>query len=214
MADIFTSDFEGATPFSGWTSAAASVTQDTGIFHGGAASALHTATGGTFPLLAKTIAGAPTVLVAQWWFYVPASMPNGLTGITIGRVRCSFFNVYFKLNHTTTFELQMQMSDGTNTFQQTASYVEDSWTRLTMRVILNPAITVDWNVGTTEMTQVVYGFAGTTDVQEFLLGASTLAAGLTHYSDDLRLSTTSADYDTYKGAAAGSSSSLTLLGVS
>jgi hypothetical protein len=215
MADIFTADMEGATPFSGFTSAAASVTQVGSPVHGGAGAALHTATGGTFPILAKTIAGAPTTLVAQLWFYVPASVPNGLSAITIARVRCSFFNILFKLNDTTGFGLQMQMSDGANTFQQTATYVEDSWTRLTMRATLTPAITVDWNIGTTEMTQVVYGFAGTTDVQEFLLGASTLATGLTHYTDDLRLSTTSADYDTYKGAAAaGSSSSLALLGVS
>jgi hypothetical protein len=213
MADIFTSDFEGGTPFSGWTSAAASVTQDTSIVHGGAGAALHTATS-TAPLLAKTIAGAPTVLVAQWWFYVPASVPNGLTGIQIGRIRCSFFNIFFKLNHTTSFELQMQMSDGTNTFQQTASYVEDSWTRLTMRATLSPAITVDWNIGTTDMTQVAYGFAGTTDVQEFVLGASTVASGLTHYSDDLRLSSTSADYDTYKSVSTATRRSLALTGVS
>lgn len=214
MADIFTADFEGGTPFANWDTAAASVTQNTSIFHGGAASALHTATGSPAPLLTESIAGSPTVLVAQWWFYVPASMPNGYTGITIGRVLCSFFNIFFKLNHTTTFELQMQMSNGTTTTQQTASYVEDSWTRVTMRVNVGvDPMTVDWNVGTAEQTQVTFG-GGTTTVTGFNLGTSTLASGLTFYSDDLRLSTTSADYDTYKGAAASAPSTFALLGIS
>lgn len=214
MADIFTSDFEGATPFANWDSAASTVTQDTGVFHAGAAAAKHDATGATFPLLQESIAGSPTVLVSQWWFYVPASMPSGYTGITIGRVVCSFFNIYFKLNNTTTGELQMQMSNGTSTAQQTASYLEDNWTRVTMRanVGVDP-MTVDWNIGTTERTQVSWGLGGTTTVTGFHLGTATLASGLTFYSDDLRLSTTSADYATYLGSTTAQKR-LALLGIS
>ena len=74
-------------------------------------------------------------------------------------------------------------------------------------------MTVDWNVGTAEQTQVTFG-GGTTTVTGFNLGTSTLASGLTFYSDDLRLSTTSADYDTYKGAAASAPSTFALLGIS
>jgi hypothetical protein len=215
MADIFTSDFEGATPFSGWTTAAATVTQNTSTFHGGAASAKFDATTATQPLLTKSIAGSPATLVAQWWFFVPASVPNGYTGVTVLRLLCPGFNVFFKLNNTgPSFQLQMQMSDGANTVEQHSAYTEDTWTRLTLRALFGSApVTVEWNVGTAEQTTVQWALGGTNTFTGFNLGYAGGAAGLVFYGDDVRLSTTSTDYDVYKGTSSSATSRMALLGV-
>lgn len=214
MADIFTSDFEGGTPFSVWTTAAASVSQDTGTFHGGAASAKHDGTVATDPLLTKTIAGSPTALVVQFWFYVPTSMPGGYTGVTIARIVCNFFNIYFKLNNTSTFELQAQLDNGTTQWQQTATYTEGEWHQVTMRANMNPApISLDWNVDGSEKTQVASS-GGTTFATAFNLGyAGAAATGLVFYTDDVRVGNAAGDYETYKGSAVSTASRMALLGV-
>jgi hypothetical protein len=195
VATFFSSDFEGGSPFSGWDVTPATVTQDTSIFHAGAASAKHDSTLALFPRLGKTIAGAPTLIVAQEWFYIPSSVPGGLLS-QVCRVRCSFFSVYLRID-TTALTAEMVMDDGSIQPSQSGSYTVDTWTRLTMRVNVgvNPMLT-DWNLGTTEQTQVSYP-GGTTDVQEFLDGSSDLASGLITYSDDVLLGNASGDYEAY-----------------
>jgi hypothetical protein len=199
VADIFTSDFEGATPFSGWDVAAATVTQNVSVYHGGAASAKHDGVSGAAPLLTENIAGAPTTLVSQFWFYVPTSMPGGYSFV-FGQMVCSGFFGYVTIKSTSTNTIAVQLTNGVSTDEQTGTFARDTWTRLTTRLITNPAVTCDWNLATTEKTQVVWSGGGTTTVSSFKLGSVSVAAGLIHYTDDVRLSTTGSDYDVYKGA--------------
>jgi hypothetical protein len=199
VADIFTSDFEGATPFAAWDVAAATVTQNTSVYHGGAASAKHDATVGPAPLLTENIAAAPTTLVSQLWFYIPTSVPGGYT-FTIVQMVCSGFFCYLNIKSTSTNTLAVQLTNGVSTDEQTATFARDTWTRFTARLVTNPAITCSWNLDTTEKTQAVWSSGGTTTVTGYKIGSASVAAGLTHYSDDLRLSVTSSDYDVYKGA--------------
>jgi hypothetical protein len=198
MADVLAADFEGATPFSPFTSTSGSVSQEGTIVHAGSGSMKSDATVAAAKA-SKTLTSA-TLYVLQSWFYIPSTLPIALSGAIVF-LSAPGFNLF--LHKRANFqEVGMVFSSGAS--DAYVSYAADTWIRLVARVdtTTGPNSPFDWNIGGVEQPQIVItGFGAQFDLFEvgWRSGGS---AGLISYFDDVKVGNAAGDYESYVGAAA------------